>query len=553
MRPLIQIMRLLWRAERRSLTRAVVLSVLVLAMGAALLGLSGWFITAAAAAGLAGTGVVFDVFRPSASVRFLAMGRAAARYGERLTSHDATLRALERLRLRLLSGMTTAPFQRQARLRGAQAVNRVMADVDALDGVSLRLALPIIAGLVTLTGAAVAIAWLWGALPALVVGLGYGLGAVAVLIVTTRRAVPLARRAEAAAQAFRSRLVTLTEARRDLAAASALVGASQAVADAEARRLALRRALDRIERRTGAAIMLLTGGIATLVFWLGIEGAQAGRIAPSIAAMGLLATLALAEALAPLRRAVAEIGRMADAARRVAPVVAAPLDAATPMTPAPAPIAAPSVALLFDRVTLARPGTDAPLVQGLSGQVARGQVLALRGASGVGKSSLLHVLAGLETPLAGQVHLLGRDLRHWDEPALRARLGLVAQRATLLSGSLADNLSLGCPQADEDAMWQALSAVQLAGLVADRGGLSLRLGPRGEGLSGGEARRLAVARALLRRPDVLLLDEPTEGLDAPTAGAVLAGVRALLPDTAFVVASHRPEEVAWADTTLWVE
>ncbi|WP_271215140.1 hypothetical protein, partial [Pseudonocardia halophobica] len=104
MSALWQILRLMLRDQRTALLRGAALSVLVLAMGVALLGLSGWFITAAAAAGLAGVGATFDVFRPSAMVRFLALGRAAARYGERLATHDATLRALESLRLRLMAG-----------------------------------------------------------------------------------------------------------------------------------------------------------------------------------------------------------------------------------------------------------------------------------------------------------------------------------------------------------------------------------------------------------------------------------------------------------------
>ena len=114
MRWLWQIYRLLWRADKRAMRRGLALSVAVLVAGAALLGLSGWFITAAAAAGLAGAGAVFDVFRPSAGVRFLALGRTAARYGERLLTHDATLRALANLRVRLLAGIAARPWRRSA-------------------------------------------------------------------------------------------------------------------------------------------------------------------------------------------------------------------------------------------------------------------------------------------------------------------------------------------------------------------------------------------------------------------------------------------------------
>lgn len=548
-----QILRLIWRGQRPAAWRAAALAAIVLAMGVALLGLSGWFIIAAAGAGLAGAGAVFDVFRPSAAIRFLALGRAAARYGERVLSHDATLRALETLRAQVLAGLVAAPFATQARLRGAQAVNRVIADVDALDGLSLRLALPAVAGAIVVAAAGVAIGALWGPGPALVVSLGYGLGGAALFHLASRRALPLSRRAAAAAQAFRTRLITLIEARRDLAATSRLVAAQDGVAAAEARRRQLRRALDRIERRTAAASVLLSGAIVAVIFGLGLHAAQSGQISAATAMMAVLAALALSEALAPLRRAVGEVGRMADAARRVAPVVAplAPAPVAAAANP-PAPDPAAPV-LVAHGLSVAHPGTAAPIITDLSVRLAPGEVLALSGRSGAGKSSLLQVLAGLTPPLTGSVQVLGCDLRDGDEATLRRHIGLVPQRVTLLSGTIASNLRLARPEATDSELMQVLRAVALDRVIAARGGLAMALGPRGDGLSGGEARRLALARAALRQPALMLLDEPTEGLDAATARSVLAGLRAMLPHTAFVIASHRPEEAEGANCRIGVE
>ena len=119
MKRLWQVLRLLWKAEPWAMWRGAALAVAVLVMGAALLGLSGWFITATGIAGIAGVGIAFDVFRPSAGVRFLALGRAGARYGERLLTHDATLRALARLRVTLLQRLERFPMPELRRLRGA--------------------------------------------------------------------------------------------------------------------------------------------------------------------------------------------------------------------------------------------------------------------------------------------------------------------------------------------------------------------------------------------------------------------------------------------------
>lgn len=121
MRHLMRILQLIWAGNRAALLRGGALAVAVLLMGVALLGLSGWYITAAAAVGLVGAGAAFDVFRPSALIRFFALGRTAARYGERLLSHDAVLRGLETLRLAVLNGYLAAPFARLIRLRGAEA------------------------------------------------------------------------------------------------------------------------------------------------------------------------------------------------------------------------------------------------------------------------------------------------------------------------------------------------------------------------------------------------------------------------------------------------
>lgn len=546
------IFRLILRDQHTGILRGIALSLIVLVMGVALLGLSGWFITAAAAAGLAGAGAVFDVFRPSAMVRFLALGRAAARYGERMLTHDATLRALETLRLRVLAAHLSAPYATMIRVRGAQVLNRLTADIDALDGVPLRLVLPVLAGISTQLLALVALWVLVAPAVALWVVGGYVLGAAVTFGWMARTTVPLSRRAEAAAQAFRTRLIDLIRARRDLAVYGRLMAQKDAVLAADDRRRNLRRLLDRAERRAGAALGVIATGVAAGALGIGLMLVQVGQVQPSFAALGFFVALALAETLAPLRRAVSDLGRMADAARRVRRDLAEPTSASPPVVKPHAEAVLPvaeAVDLRVADLTLVRADTNIPVVVGLSFTVGRGETVAITGASGAGKSTLLLAIAGLHPVAAGHIALGGRAVADWPEADLRDLLTLLPQRSTLMTGTVAEALRLASPVGDV-RLWQVLEAVQMDQVIGNKGGLSARIGPRGEGLSGGEARRLTLARTLLRNPDVLLLDEPTEGLDDATALAVLQGVRRLVPEAVLLIAAHRQVETDFADRVL---
>jgi len=543
MMALWRILLLIWREQPAAMWRGAALSLVVLVMGAALLGLSGWFITAAAAAGLAGMGAVFDVFRPSAMVRFLALGRAAARYGERILTHDATLRALEVLRVRLLAGLVAAPYARIVRIRGAQAQNRLTSDIDALDGVSLRLVLPVAAGLMTQL---VSFAFIWAlvGLPvALWILVGYVLGSGLVFWQTIRKTAQLSRRAEAAAQAFRSRLIDLIRARSDLAVFGRLEAQAASTMAAEQRRLALRVQQDHAERLAGAGLQMVATLVAGGALWLGMTLVQAGTIAPAFAALGFFATLALAETIAPLRRAASDLGRMAEAARRVSGDLVTPATSATEGSAADGP-------LKIENASLSRPLSHVNILEGLNLEIQPGETVALTGPSGSGKSTLLLAAAALHPVAEGRIMLGGLSVDEWDEGALREAVALLPQRSALMAGSVREALHLAAPNGDDTALWDVLGAVQLSTLLSARDGLDTVIGARGSGLSGGEARRLTLARVLLRRPKLLLLDEPTEGLDTATAKAVLDGVRGYLPDAAIMIAAHREIETDFADRVV---
>nr|WP_226898560.1 ATP-binding cassette domain-containing protein [Mangrovicoccus algicola] len=533
--------------------RGALLSVAVLLAGIMLLGLSGWFITATGLAGLAGVGIAFDVFRPSAGIRLLALGRAAGRYGERLLTHDATLRALAGLRVTLLRARMRADWETLGRLRPGPALTRLTADIDALDGAALRLALPVAAGLGVLLATAAGLWWLTHWSLALII-LAQGAAAAVVLARLGRRSLAPSMRAERRGQALLRGTVAMLRGQVDMAVHGGLQARLSLLL---ARGRGLERAAARLERmseRADAGLGVVTAVAVTLLLLRGGMLVEAGRLGAAAAAVPVFAALALQEAVALIRPGMSGLGAMADAARRaMAPPEAG---AETPPDPAPFPAPAPAVipgggaqgaGLVLERIALARPGADLPVLENVSLRVAPGETVALTGPSGGGKSTLLLIAAGVLAPQRGEVRIDGRPVAAWDEPALRGRLAMLPQRSQLLAGTVAENLALAGGHADAAEMEAVLEAVALAPVLAPRGGMAARLGEGGAGLSGGETRRLALARVLLRRPSILLLDEPTEGLDPATAARVLDGIRRIRPAAAILCAAHRPEEKLWAD------
>lgn len=539
-----RVFRMILGDQKTALMRGAALSLAVLIAGIALLGLSGWFITAAAAAGLAGMGAVFDVFRPSAMVRFLALGRTAARYGERLLTHDATLRALTSIRVRLLAATISAPHDLLVRLRGPQALNRLMADVDALDGIPLRLILPIMAGIAAHMLTFAMLWWLVDLGVALWIASGFLAASAVTLYLAARAAANGSRNEEAGSQAFRSGFIDLIRTRSDLAVYGQLARHGEAVLATDTRRQADRGRLDRIERRAGFVLSLTGTIVAAGALALGMTLAQAGAITPALAAIGFFASLALVETIGPLRRAMADLGRMSVAAQRVDATLA------SDRTEHNGNLFSEAADLSVEDLSFRRANASRPVLDRVSFSLAAGESLAITGASGSGKSTLLLLVAGLLSPESGRIVLASVPLDRWDETRLRSALTLVPQRSALMAGTIREALQLATPEATDAELWQALDTVALAGVIRAKGGLEFRLGPMGSGLSGGEARRLVLARSLLRRPQLLLLDEPTEGLDEAAALTVLRGIRTYLPNASILTASHRAVETTWADRVI---
>ena len=547
MQPVLQ---LFLKSRPRLLLLGAALAVLTVLLGMGLLGLSGWFITSTALAGLhAATAIVFDVFMPSAGIRLLAMGRTLSRYGERLVTHDATLAVLADLREQLFRGWARPEAARQLLLRPARLLFRLTADIDALESLYLRLLVPLASALGAALLAGVVLGALHGVLGlALVLWLVLAGGAMAAWL--ARRARPAAVRRALATEVLRARAVDLVAGQTELAMAARLMAQCDALALADQRLARADDALNRLEVRAGLAYGLTS--TLTLVAVLLAVGALVGQgaIGAPAAALALLVVLTATEPWAALRRGALEAGRTWLAARRLGPHMASEVlvkeqqadQLATPHLPLTqtAQRSADAMAVVLRDVTLAHPGSPVQVAQGLSLRIAAGERVALIGASGAGKSTLLAAVAGELSPRCGTLQA---------QPC-----SWLTQRTELFQDSLRDNLRLADPAASDARLMAVLESAGLASDVqALTAGLDTRLGEGGLGLSGGQSRRLALARLLLRDVPLWLLDEPTEALDAATAQAVLDCVAALAQGRTLLIATHLRREAELADRVLCLQ
>ncbi len=514
--------------RRRGLLIGALMSALTVLAGIALLGLSGWFITAASIAGLSvATAVTFDVFAPSAGIRLLAIGRTFSRYGERMTTHDATLSVLAALRERLFGGWAKDGAARNLAARPSKLLFRLTADIDALDGLYLRVLVPAAVAICTAIAASVALGMihpLFGAATGLILLLA-GLG---IPYLAGRAAAKSARRRMHGVEAVRGRVIDLVAGQTDLLMAGRLDAQSAAVVTADAYISAADDRLNRIETAVtfgfGLTSSLLLAGSLLAVAAL----AGTGSIGAPVAALGLLVAFAAIEPFAALRRGAIELGRTLIAARRVGDR----LTTADRTTGHGAPET--GIAFALTDVATAHDGAEKLAVRKLTITLKTGETLALIGSSGAGKSSFLALLAGELQPQGGSAVITDSTL--------------LTQRTELFADSIRGNLLIADPSASEAQLRDALEAAGLLTTIdALPQGLDAKLGEGGLGLSGGQSRRLALARLFLRNASLWLLDEPTEGLDGETARDVISRLAEKASGHAVVIASHIRREAAIAD------
>ena len=513
------------RRQRRELWRASGYAAIVATASVVLLGLSGWFITAAAVAGLVGPIAAqgFNYMLPSAGIRLLAILRTAGRYGERLASHDAAFGALARIRPALFLGLARGPADHALALTQGEATARIVQDVNVVEAQFVRLSAG--PGMIAGLASGMVLCALGGWRPAVALMLCLA-GLLGLALILARRLAAPGRDVQRATGALKEAFAGMADAAAELRCYGVERQAMAAV-DAYSVRLA---EAQRVQAGVAGwfefvqAVALGLAGFTTLIL-------AAPQGAP-IAALCALAAAMTIDGAGPVLRSLAQRSAVQEAGARLndlQPAVVDDGDATVPAT-------APSIRLL---------GLHLPA----------GSHVALIGASGTGKTTLVESLLGLRAIEAGAALIDGKDVAGIPLAIRRATFGWAPQDAALLAGTIRDTLALGDEQANDAAMWAAISDVALTDVIeALPDGLDTWIGEHGVRLSGGERRRLALARAYMVRAPWLLLDEPTEGLDAATERRVAERLSARLAMTGqgLVMVSHRPAMVALCDRHLAV-
>ena len=515
------------------LTLGVVLAIVTLLASIGLLTLSGWFLSASAVVGVAGI-YSFNYMLPAAGVRGAAIIRTAGRYFERLVSHNATFRVLQHLRVFTFSKLLPLSPAGLARFRQGELLNRVVADVDTLDHLYLRVISPLI-------GALVVIVVVTAGLSILDVTLALTLGGI--MLVTLLVLPPLFYRAgkpagESITQMrgqYRQQLTAWLQGQAELMLFSAsdryrkqLEKTEQRWQDAQRRQAEL--------TALSQALMLLIGGVAVVaMLWLTSAGVGGNSQPGALIALFVFCALAAFEALAPVTGAFQHLGQVIASARRITQITGQQPEVTFAAGEGQA---FGQVSLTLNQVTFSYPQQPSPALENISLQVGAGEHIAILGRTGCGKSTLLQLLTRAWDPANGEILLNDQPLTHLNEATLRQAMSVVPQRVHLFSATLRDNLSLAAPGASDIQLMKALERVGLEKLLEDSG-LNAWLGEGGRQLSGGELRRLAIARALLHDAPLMLLDEPTEGLDATTESQILDLLAEVMREKTVLMVTHR--------------
>ncbi|WBO69693.1 thiol reductant ABC exporter subunit CydC [Streptomyces camelliae] len=542
-RPTLRLARHLVPYWRRLLPAALAAAGSELA-AAALMATASWLITRAAQQPL-----IASVSLAIVAVRALALGRGALRYVDRLLGHDGVLRAVAGFRTRVYEALVPLAPAGTPAFRSGDLLTRLVDDVDAAQDLLLRVLLPVVAACAVCVAATTTAALL---LPQAGLLLGPLLAVAALLVPAAVLAVAhRAGREQAAVRAeLAAHVVDLTQGAADLAAYGARDRAAERARRAAARIARLERHRALTTSLASAVLLLLQGTALVAVTWTALHAHADGRL-PSVH-LTVLAVLALVsfEALEPLPAAAFRLADVRARAARLADLFDTPPPVTEPAAPAALTADGP-LGVQITNLTVRHTADAPPALDGVSLHLSAGRRTVLLGASGSGKSTLIAALMRFVDYESGSIRLAGHELRDCAGSDVRRVITGMTQDAHVFHATIRANLLLARPGATDAELRDAARRARILDWIESLPkGFDTFIGQDGTEVSGGQRSRLLLARALLADPPVLVLDEPTEGLDPDTASAVLADILDATRGRTTLLVTHEREGLTAADQVV---
>ena len=535
MKPLFPFLSL-YRNHFGRLLLGTILAITSLSASIGLLSLSGWFL---AASFLVGSTILFNFFYPSSGVRGLAIGRTISRYLERLVTHDATFRVLAELRISVFKKLIPLSPSGLNRFRNSELLNRLVADVDTLDTLYLNLLSPFISAIIVIAFMAIGLSFVSGLLTIIICGILLTLLFIFPAIFY-RLGQKSGKKIIQARAEYRSQFIEWVQLNAEFLLFGLVPLMTEKLEKTEQTWLSSQSKESQLTGFSNALLTFMNGVLVCVVILLVATAidAPSADTPEALVALVIFCVMASAEILMPIGIAFLHLGQLITAAERLNDVIEQRPLVAFNGSASWQNIAENQPLVRFENITFSYPASHQAALNALSFEVNKGEKVAILGKTGSGKSTIFQLLNRHYDPTSGQILLANCNVADYPEATLRSHLVTLSQRVHIFSQTLRDNLLMGNPHATDEQLKLVLEQVELAYLLQEQG-LDLWLGEGGRPLSGGEQRRLGLARVLLSNAELVLLDEPTEGLDRETEQQILMLIFTHCQTRTLLMITHR--------------
>lgn len=506
------------------------LAILTLFASVFLLSLSGWFLASTAVAGVAGL-YTFNYMLPAAGVRAAAIVRTASRYAERLIDHNTTFKILAYLRTLAFRKILPLSANQLAQYQKADLLNRFIVDIDALDHLYLKLFSPIVTALIIIVMLFVGLSYI--NLPiALIISIILTITLLAIPVIFYHAGKQLGETLAKQQSEYRALLINYLQGQAELTLFNAQDRYRVKLDQLESDWLYHQQKQSTLVAFSSALVVLIAGFLTLLVLWLITHY----TLSPLVA-LFVFVCLASGEILAPIPTAFIFLGQVLASAKRTTALFNQIPD--IKFTEQGKVIDLATAKLQFNDISFSYPNQPFTVLNHFSLTIEAGKHIGLIGKTGCGKSTLLNLVTRTWDPTSGNIFINDTPINQLDEPTLRKVIAVVPQVITIFSDTLRKNLLIGDPKASDQQLIDVLQQVELSKLLSTEHGLDLPLGQGGRSLSGGEIRRIGIARALLHDSPLVLMDEPTESLDQQTEQQIIQLIKQTCQDKTLLMVTHR--------------